>query len=187
MPAFSGTDIRAALQELSNELGERERVGQIYLVGGAAMALTFRTDRVTHDLDALFVDSRKDIIDCVKAIAKRHEDWHDDWLNEGVKEVLSSVTDRAATPVFETPYLKVLSASAEFLLAMKLRSGRTADMGDISALLRVLKIEKADEALKIYGHVFPHEYLDAGRRKAIEMMVVGVLPHRGISSGHSRT
>lgn len=48
-------DVRALFQELSDRLEARGAQAQLFVVGGAAMALAYDQDRLTRDVDALFV------------------------------------------------------------------------------------------------------------------------------------
>ena len=47
-------EILGLLAELSERLDERGVRGEMFLVGGAAMALAYSTRRSTSDLDAIF-------------------------------------------------------------------------------------------------------------------------------------
>lgn len=50
-------DIRALLDDLSAELRARGTRAELFLVGGAAMAVAYDSTRATRDLDAVFVPS----------------------------------------------------------------------------------------------------------------------------------
>jgi predicted nucleotidyltransferase len=47
-------DILRALGELASVLRERNVTGEIYIVGGAAIAVAYSSDRETDDVDAVF-------------------------------------------------------------------------------------------------------------------------------------
>src|ERR1700733_4246286 len=51
---FSRATIISALQALGDELADQGLRGQVFIVGGAAMALAYSTRRVTKDIDAVF-------------------------------------------------------------------------------------------------------------------------------------
>ncbi len=51
--AFSRPKIIIALQALGDELTRRGVRGQVFIVGGAAMALAYSSRRVTKDIDAV--------------------------------------------------------------------------------------------------------------------------------------
>lgn len=52
--SFSRPKIIVALQALGDELTRRGVHGQVFIVGGAAMALAYSSRRVTKDIDAVF-------------------------------------------------------------------------------------------------------------------------------------
>ena len=48
-------DIRALLDDLSAELAARGARAELFLVGGAALAVAYDAARATRDLDAVFI------------------------------------------------------------------------------------------------------------------------------------
>ena len=48
-------ELEQAFTELGERLAQRGVVADIFVVGGAAMALAYDSDRVTRDVDAMFV------------------------------------------------------------------------------------------------------------------------------------
>jgi Nucleotidyltransferase of unknown function (DUF6036) len=67
---FTRARILSALEALGEELtGEGVR-GQIFIVGGAAMALAYSTRRVTKDIDAVFEPKR-----AIYAVLSRAAPW----------------------------------------------------------------------------------------------------------------
>ena len=48
-------DIRALLDDLSAELAARGARAELFLVGGAALAVAYDATRATRDLDAVFI------------------------------------------------------------------------------------------------------------------------------------
>jgi Nucleotidyltransferase of unknown function (DUF6036) len=136
-----------ALEELASVLASKGVEGRLFLVGGAAMAIAFDARRTTRDIDAVF-EPTSEIYDAAAEIAQRL-DLPDDWLNDAVKGFLPG-TDPEAMPVFVRPGLTVSSASARFLLAMKLRAARAEqDVGDIRFLVALLGLRSVDEILRV--------------------------------------
>jgi len=86
-PLFGPADIRALLEDLGKRLDDRGIEARLFLVGGAAMALAYGRDRVTRDLDAVFVP-KAEIYEEAKRMAK-DRGLPDDWLNDAVKGLLS--------------------------------------------------------------------------------------------------
>jgi uncharacterized nucleotidyltransferase DUF6036 len=150
---FTRARILGALEALGDELtGEGVR-GQIFIVGGAAMALAYSTRRVTKDIDAVF--EPKSAI--YTAAAKVAEDLGlpEDWLDEAVKGFMPGA-DEHPRRVPEIRGLEVTTASPRYLLAMKLMAMRFGeDEEDIEILLRECGVRSAQEALDLLTHVYP--------------------------------
>ena len=144
-------------EELVGHLREEGVRGHIYLIGGAAMTLAFQRERTTRDVDA-YVRNRgaehASVMQDVRRVAARHG-LPDDWLNELAPMFMPRGEDVRAPTLFNSPHLVVTGASAEHLLAMKLQAGREADLDDIDRLLGHLKIATSEDAMKLYGQVFP--------------------------------
>ncbi len=54
MNDFNQVQMLSLLSELERELARRGQTADIYLVGGAAIALSFDSARTTRDIDAVF-------------------------------------------------------------------------------------------------------------------------------------
>ena len=155
MPGLlSREELVALFGELERELKKKGVRGHIYVVGGAAMALGFRQARTTNDIDARIVAEHDAVLDAVAAIARRRG-ISEDWLNEKATVFMPEGDDTAAQTVFDSPYLVVTGASAEFLLAMKLYAARGADWEDLDTLCKSLDIGTPEQAVGIYESVFP--------------------------------
>jgi hypothetical protein len=79
-------DIRALLDELSAELSARGARAELFLVGGAAMAVAYDATRATRDLDAVFVPT--DVVRRAAIAVAEREGLTEDWLNDAVKGFL---------------------------------------------------------------------------------------------------
>jgi hypothetical protein len=97
-------------------------VADLYVFGGAAMALAYDSCRATRDVDALF---KPHGIVLEEALAVAAElglpRW---WLNEQASSYVAPGGDSAAPRVFDHPGLRVFAASPEHLLAMKALAAR---------------------------------------------------------------
>jgi hypothetical protein len=125
---------------------------QIFIVGGAAMALAYSQRRVTDDVAAVF--EPKALI--YQAAAKVAEELGlpDDWLNDGVKGLLPG-PDQSAVPLPEIEGIEVSTASPRYLLALKLMAaGIGEDDEDIVTLLREAEIASTAEAVDLLQHLF---------------------------------
>ena len=110
--------------------------------------------RVTHDVDVRIDDGHGALAEAVREIA-RERGLPDAWLNEQATSYLPENPDTRARTVYESEYLTITGASAEHLLAMKLKGGRAADVDDVATLIRHLDLADAQDALAIHGRLFP--------------------------------
>jgi hypothetical protein len=149
---FTRATIVRALQALGEELTRQGVRGQVFIVGGAAIALAYSRRRVTKDIDAVF--EPKALI--YQAAAKVAEEMGlpDDWLNDAVKGFLPGA-DPSAVPLPEIEGIEVTTASARYLLALKLMALRIGeDDEDIQMLLRETGIDRTDDALDLLEQIF---------------------------------
>ncbi len=121
--------------ELDQELCDVGTRGDVFLVGGAAMALAYDARPSTRDVDAIWRPA-SEIRTAAGRIAARHDDLDADWLNDGVKGFLPR-EDRGDQPVvYDGRCLTVSAASPEYLLATKLLASRVGrDEDDVRLLL----------------------------------------------------
>jgi hypothetical protein len=151
--SFDRAKIVGALQALSDELIREGIRGQIFIVGGAAMALAYSTRRVTKDIDAVF-EPKSSIYSAAARVAGEL-DLPEDWLNDAAKGFMPGV-DEHARPVPDVTGLEITTASPQYLLAMKLMAMRFGeDDEDIEALLRACDLHSAEEALDLLERVYP--------------------------------
>lgn len=151
---FTRAKILSALEALDGELSSQGVHGQIFIVGGAAMALAYSTRRVTKDIDAVF--EPKAVI--YRAAARVAEDLGlpDDWLNDAVKGFMPG-EDPARLPVARGGALEITTASPRYLLAMKLMAMRFGeDEEDIQLLLDICGISSAAEAIALLERIYPY-------------------------------
>jgi hypothetical protein len=150
---FTKAKILAALQALGDELTRQGVRGQIFIVGGAAMALAYSTRRVTKDIDAVF--EPKSAI--YTAAAKVADDLGlpEDWLNDAVKGFMPG-NDEHPRPVPDVRGIEVTTASPRYLLAMKLMAMRFGeDDEDIEILLRECDLHSAEQAIDLLKRMYP--------------------------------
>ena len=139
--------------ELSRRLARRGARADVFLVGGAAMAVAYDARRATRDLDAAFAPT--DTVRAVVADIAQDRELPQDWLNDAVKGFLPG-HDPDARLFFESESLRVDVASPRYLLAMKLMSARPgADVEDIRTLYRLCGFTTVDEGLQVVSRAFP--------------------------------
>lgn len=145
MTRFSREEIDALLRDLDDELGRRGTRADLFLVGGAAIAVAYDARRATRDLDAAFEPSSA-VRAAARAVAERR-DLDEDWLNDAVKGFLPG-PDPEARRYFEGAALNVDVASARYLLALKLFASRVeTDADDIAFLYRQVGFTTVEEGL----------------------------------------
>jgi len=152
---FTRARIIDALQALGDELTREGIHGQIFIVGGAAMALAYSTRRVTKDIDAAF--EPKSSIYMAAARVANDLGLPEDWLNDAAKGFMPG-EDEHARPVPDIAGIDIATASPQYLLAMKLMAMRFGeDDEDIEILLRECDLHSAEEALDLLERVYPHQ------------------------------
>jgi predicted nucleotidyltransferase len=161
---------RAAIQDAFRLLGDRLLrrgvVADIYVIGGAAMALAYDARRATRDIDAVF-QPHGVVLEEARAVADELglPPW---WLNEQASAYVAPGGDSAAPRVFDHPGLRVSAASPEHLLAMKVLAARRRDIEDISYLVKHLGLSSTAEVLEVCAAVFPEEPIPDRAKMVIE-------------------
>jgi hypothetical protein len=160
-------EIIKVLAELGKRLARQGIQGEMYLVGGAAMALAYDAVRVTRDVDAVFIP-KNEVYRASRAMA---EDFGlpETWLNDAVKGFLAG-EDIERIPVLEVPGLRVMAASPRYMLAMKCLAARLEDESDIRHLVGFLGIETLEEVLALVESVYPERPIPARARFLLEEM-----------------
>lgn len=163
-------EITSALSALAAELDHRGVSAEMYVVGGAAIALAFDERRATRDIDAVF--EPKDVVYEAAAVVAEQLGLPGGWLNDAVKGFLEG-EDPTASPVLDLPGLRCLAASPEVLLALKVLAHRVGeDEDDLRLLARELGLERADEVLAIAERTYG-DRLDAAARFFVEEVFDG--------------
>jgi hypothetical protein len=166
---FTRARIVSALEALGAELTNQGVRGQIFIVGGAAMALAYSTRRVTKDIDAVF--EPKSVIYTAAAKVAGELGLPEDWLNDGVKGFMPG-PDEDPRPVPNIPGIEVATASPRYLLAMKLMAMRFGeDDEDIEILLRECGIESTQQALDVLKQIYPPQEPPAKTRFFLEELL----------------
>ncbi|HEU5391292.1 MAG TPA: DUF6036 family nucleotidyltransferase, partial [Streptosporangiaceae bacterium] len=127
----------------------------VFIVGGAAMALAYDATRVTRDVDSLFVPHGV-VLEEARNVAQDLglPAW---WLNEQASVYISGKDDPDKRRVFDHPGLRVTAASPRHIFAMKALAARTRDIDDLRLLADVIGVDSAETALQICGEFFPDE------------------------------
>ena len=148
-------EIERAFRALGERLARRGVVADVFVVGGAAMALAYDAARVTRDVDAMFMPHG-----IVLEEARRVADdlglpyW---WLNEQASVYISGKDDPGKRRVFDHPGLRVTAASPRHIFAMKARAARQRDIDYLRPLADIIGVNSADIALQICADFYPDE------------------------------
>lgn len=170
-PELDRAAIEDAFRRLGDRLARRGVIGDIYVFGGAAMALAYDAERVTRDVDAMFVPHGV-VLEEARAVGRELglPDW---WLNEQGTAYTAPGGDPAARHAFEGRGIRVMAASPEHLLAMKAHAARGRDTEDIRTLAKHLGLTTAHEVSALCDEVFPDEPLSRRSRLIIEDIFEG--------------
>ncbi|MBB5825234.1 DUF6036 family nucleotidyltransferase [Micromonospora carbonacea] len=165
-PLLDRVAIEDAFRRLGERLARRGVVADLYIFGGAAMALAYDARRATRDIDAVF-HPHGVVLDEARAVADELglPHW---WLNEQASAYVAPGGDAAAPRVFDHPGLRVAAASAEHLLAMKVLAARRRDADDIRFLVDHLRLTRAEEVLDLCAEIFPEEEVPGRARLVLD-------------------
>jgi hypothetical protein len=158
-PLLDAARIRELLTELGRRLAARGIEADLFLVGGAAMALAFARDRVTRDLDAVFEPKSEVYEEAHRLAADRG--LPGDWLNDAVKGLLPDRRPPAeGYGTFSVEGLHVGVAAPDYLFAMKAQAARVETDGeDLRRLAEILGLRSAAEALDLVERYYGPERL----------------------------
>ena len=170
-PLLDRQAIEKALRRLGDRLARRGVVADLYVFGGAAMALAYDARRATRDIDAIF-QPHGIVVEEARAVATELglPHW---WLNEQASVYVAPGEDAAAPRVFDHPGLRVSAASPEHLLAMKVFAARNPDTEDIRFLIDHLRLSRPADVLALCAEIFPDETVPPRALLIIEDIFAG--------------
>lgn len=165
-PLLDRTAIERAFRLLGDRLARRGVIADLYVIGGAAMAMAYDAKRATRDIDAVF-QPHGVVLDEARAVATELglPPW---WLNEQASIYVAPGGDPTALRVFSHPGLRVSAASPEHLLAMKVLAARRRDTEDIRLLAKHLRLVSAKQVLAVCAEVFSNEEIPPRARLILE-------------------
>ncbi len=157
MELLGRRELLEALAELDEELKVLNVRGEVFIVGGAAMAIAYDTRRATADVDAVFVPSNE-VRTAASRVAERLG-LEPDWLNDGAKAFMPG-DDENQIGVYEGQNLSVAAASPQYLLAMKLMASRIErDQDDIRELYKLCGLTTAEEGIDLLTSYYPERLI----------------------------
>lgn len=154
-------EIVDALTDVGRVLDGRGLTGEVYLVGGAAIALAYDARRSTRDVDAVF-EPKIAVYEAADQVA-RERGLPPGWLNDAVKGFLAGPDPEAAS-VLDVPGLRAMAASARMLLALKVLAHRVGeDEDDVRLLARELGLTRPEQVLAVAEQTFGDRLEPAAR------------------------
>jgi hypothetical protein len=150
-----------AFTRLGQLLRERRVGGEIAVFGGAAIVLGFDFRTATQDVDVMITQGHGQVIKAQEEVGAELG-LPPNWLNEQGTSYLSKHQDYRLFKSYPSEGqfgLRVLTATPQYLLAMKLLSFRTYghDIQDIVQLARRLGLTTAEDLLEVVKHYYPDE------------------------------
>ena len=169
-PALDHAELVEALEELAAVMQRRGERGRIYVAGGAAMILAHAADRLTRDVDAAIQEGYRAVTDSARVVAERRG-WPRTWLNEGAVSFMPGRSQRRGTVILDRPALKVVAATSEHMLAMKVKAARAVDEADAELLLREGRYSTLEQVEDLVSAVFPDEPLHERQRRWVAALL----------------
>ncbi|HLY61095.1 MAG TPA: DUF6036 family nucleotidyltransferase [Terriglobia bacterium] len=148
-----------AFARLGQLLRERRVAGEIAVFGGAAIVLGFEFRTATEDVDAMITQGHGQVVKAQEEVGLELG-LPPNWLNEQGTSYLSKHKDFEMFKTYPSEGqfgLRVLTATPQYLLAMKLLAFRSDDIQDIVLLARGLGITTAEGFLQLIKHYYPDE------------------------------
>jgi hypothetical protein len=159
--------------QLDSELCHVGVRGDVFIVGGAAMAVAYDARPATRDVDGIWQPS-SEVREAIYRVAARHDDLERDWLNDGVKGFLPGEDHGASRVIYDGDCLTVSAASPEYLLATKLLASRVSrDEDDILLLYRLCGLTTVDQGLELVERYYPDRPVEAKVRFFLEELLEG--------------
>ncbi|MDR3307977.1 MAG: hypothetical protein LBS58_03665, partial [Coriobacteriales bacterium] len=114
---FTRDRILYLFNKLDKKMRDKDMEADVFVVGGAAIALTVNDSRVTSDIDSKYENPNLDPL--IYEIAAE-EGLSTNWMNHSVTSVLSYFKkDTGTKTIFAERNLRIHVASPEYVLAMK--------------------------------------------------------------------
>lgn len=157
------------LQKLNDKLAEENATGELYIVGGTAMALLYNDNRITYDIDGEYAP--KDSMERLAREIAEEENLPKDWLNDAVSRLgFDFESDTQSVPLDVGDNLMVSVASPEFMLYLKIWASRRSahDIADIIDLCHYLNIETE---LQLYNAISPFGGVDGAMDLYVEDII----------------
>jgi Nucleotidyltransferase of unknown function (DUF6036) len=156
---MDGTQIERYLGFLGQKLDEMQTKATIILLGGALMVTQIGNRKSTQDIDVVIATNDRrtyqTIQQAIQLVAQEHK-LSASWMNDDVTIIVDQIGKPKSTRQWKTfANLTVYIPELEYILALKLFSGRPQDDRDIQALSRRLHIHTKAQAWSIVNVYIP--------------------------------
>ena len=125
---------KTAFEELNRLLAGNQMTLSVICVGG--FVLEHHGLRATQDIDAFYKETQKTRELITEVGAKYAINTDELWLNNSVANMNLQPPENICEVLYQLSNLTVLAAPIEYILGMKLESGREQDLKDIGMIIR---------------------------------------------------
>jgi len=157
---MNSSQIEQYLGFLGQKLAEMQIKTSIILLGGALMVTQIGNRKSTHDIDVVIATNDRRTYQAVQqaiALVAREQQLPPAWLNDDVTIVVDQIGKPKAPKHWKTfANLTVYVPELEYILALKLFSGRPQDDRDIQAIAQRLNMRTKAQAWSIVNGYIPN-------------------------------
>jgi hypothetical protein len=111
---------------VSELLADKGIIGEVDIIDGAAMMLSFQARQSTKDVEAVFAPVPEIREAAVRAAGER--DLPPDWLSDAAKDYLAPHGQFTGEYLPQFPNLRILTPTPQYLLAMKVLASRVGSL-----------------------------------------------------------
>lgn len=173
---FDRETVTSHLTDLVERLSAAGAQAKIILIGGAALSFYYDRGQGTPDIDAALYPT-DEVMSVAREIAE-DDNLEPDWLNNAAIGFLPHQEISAGT-IIQKGDVRVEIATAEVLLAMKLRACRQKDLPDLAFLLRRCDVRSVEEATEWLRRYYPEEEMSEPDKVIVKRALgATVLPTR---------
>lgn len=173
-PLIEREQVVEALRRVGDKVYRHGKRADVFVFGGAAMVLAYKVRPATRDVDAIFEPDDEVRQAAIEVAAEM--DLPRYWLNNQGSSYVSALRGDLHPIILDEPGIRVMAASKELALAMKLGSARREqDLPDIRWLMSELGISALDDARRIHARFYPEEQL---KERAV-MLIEDILQEEG--------
>jgi hypothetical protein len=171
MELFDKEKLEELIGLFAKRMSDAGVTGKISIVGGAALSVAYIPDRAaTTDIDATYPNDPR-VPNIINQIAEEF-DLPTTWINNAVNAYIPFETSEMWVHSQKVGGIEVRYASAELLLAMKLKADRgRRDRPDIAALINLCGLTAIEEVESIYEH-FHHQEVLSPRTKGLVLQML---------------